>query len=248
MCIRDSFYNEVEDSYHWSREYQPGYMFRNLGNERIYYNKQTKRLLQNYRSAYVQLAFTLYMDYQKKNNKKKDRSEQELADLKEKVVLILDKMEEKIPTNTIPIQSEDLHHQVARIYGDLGEKESMKEIMETLIARDNGKPLNKVDYANTFYRELNDTELAISILEDMRLTYLQLESMVRSRGFGNNTVRKGEWARWEKAYSEIISSLIFIYRETNKLEEAEILLSDWVIRYPQDNNAAEILEKIRSGG
>ena len=242
------FYNKVEDSYHWSREYQPGYMFRNLGNERIYYNKQTKRLLQNYRSAYVQLAFTLYMDYQKKNNKKKDRSEQELADLKEKIVLILDKMEEKIPTNTIPIQSEDLHHQVARIYGDLGEKESMKEIMETLIARDNGKPLNKVDYANTFYRELNDTELAISILEDMRLTYLQLESMVRSRGFGNNTVRKGEWARWEKAYSEIISSLIFIYRETNKLEEAEILLSDWVIRYPQDNNAAEILEKIRSGG
>ena len=35
------------------------------------------------------------MDYQKKNNKKKDRSEQELADLKEKIVLILDKMEEK---------------------------------------------------------------------------------------------------------------------------------------------------------
>ena len=37
------------------------------------------------------------MDYQKKNNKKKDRSEQELANLKEKIVLILDKMEEKIP-------------------------------------------------------------------------------------------------------------------------------------------------------
>ena len=29
----------------------------------------------------------------------------------------------------------------------------MKEIMETLIARDNGKPLNKVDYANTFYKQ-----------------------------------------------------------------------------------------------
>ncbi|GIS54427.1 hypothetical protein Ct9H90mP29_14690 [bacterium] len=51
-----------------------------------------------------------------------------------------------------------------------------------------------------------------------------------------------------KAYSEIISSLIFIYRETDQLEEAEILLSDWVIRNPQDNNAADILEEIRSGG
>ena len=37
------------------KDYQPGYMFRNLGNESIYFNKQTKRLLQNYRSAYVQL-------------------------------------------------------------------------------------------------------------------------------------------------------------------------------------------------
>ena len=90
--------------------------------------------------------------------------------------------------------------------------------------------------------------MAINTLEDMRSTYLQLESMVRSRGFGNSTVRKGEWARWEKAYSEIISSLIFIYRETNKLEEAEMLLSDWVIRNPQDDNAADILEEIRSGG
>ena len=90
--------------------------------------------------------------------------------------------------------------------------------------------------------------MAINTLEDMRLTYLQLESMVRSRGFGNSTVRKGEWARWEKAYPEIMSSLIFIYRETNKLEEAEMLLSDWVIRNPQDDNAANILEEIRSGG
>ena len=242
------FYDKMGDYNDWSRDYQPGYMFRNLGNEMVYYNKQTKRLLQNYRSAYVQLAFTYYMDYQKQYKSKKNRSEEALADLKERIILIMDKMEEKIPTNTIPIQSEDLHYQVARIYGDLGEAASMKKIMETLIARDNAKPLNKVDYANTFYRELNDTELAINTLEDMRLTYLQLESMVQSRGFGNSTVRKGEWARWEKAYSEIISSLIFIYRETDQLEEAEILLSDWVIRNPQDNNAADILEEIRSGG
>ena len=138
----------------------------------------------------------------------------------------MDKMEEKIPTNTIPIQSEDLHYQVARIYGDLGEAASMKKIMETLIARDNAKPLNKVDYANTFYRELNDTELAINTLEDMRLTYLQLESMVQSRGFGNSTVRKGEWARWEKAYSEIISSYKFFSSPEPTSNFGEFSLSD----------------------
>jgi len=49
-------------------------------------------------------------------------------------------MGEKIPENTIPIISEDLHYQVARIYGDLGEAESMKQIMQTLLDREGGKP------------------------------------------------------------------------------------------------------------
>ena len=30
------------------------------------------------------------------------------------------------------------------------------------------------------------------------------------------TIKKGEWGRWQKAYPEIISSLVFIYRENNQ--------------------------------
>ena len=81
---------------------------------------QVQRLFQNYRSAFIQLAVTYYIDYT--NQLKRDISEDELDDLKERIILVLNKMEQKIPTNTIPIQSEDLHYQVARIYGDLGEK------------------------------------------------------------------------------------------------------------------------------
>ena len=172
---------ENEYSQGWSKDYQPGYMFRNLGNESIYFNKQTKRLLQNYRSAYVQLAFTYYVDYQNQL-KKKNTSEKKLADLKDKIIRTLHKMGEKIPENTIPIISEDLHYQVARIYGDLGEAESMKQIMQTLLDREGGKPLNRVDYANTFYRELNDGDRAIEILEKMRTDFLQLEAMVKVQG------------------------------------------------------------------
>ena len=131
-------------------------------------------------------------------------------------------MGEKIPENTIPIISEDLHYQVARIYGDLGETKSMKQIMQTLLDREGGKPLNRVDYANTFYRELNDGDRAIEILEKMRTDFLQMEAMVKVQGFSRKTMNRGKWNRWEKAYPEIISSLVFIYRETNKLDDAEI--------------------------
>ena len=231
----------------WSKEYQSGYMYRNLGNDKIYYNKQTKRLLQNYRSAYVQLAFTYYVDYQNEL-KKKNRSEDKLAELKDKIIRTLHKMGEKIPESTIPIISEDLHYQVARIYGDLGEIQPMRGIMQTLLDREGGKPLNRVDYANTFYRELDDAEKAIEILETMRTDFLQMESMVRVQGFNRKTMKKGKWARWEKTYPEIISSLVFIYRETNRLEDAEIILSDWVNRNPTDGNARKILDEVRSGG
>ena len=82
----------------------------------------------------------------------------------------------------------------------------------------------------------------------MRTDFLQMEAMVKVQGFSRKTMNKRKWNRWEKAYPEIISSLVFIYRETNKLDEAEIILSDWVNRNPTDDNAKKILDEVRSGG
>ena len=100
----------------------------------------------------MQLAVTYYMDYQRIDRRKKNRDENLLYSLKTKTIDVLKKMEENIPSETIPIQSEDLHYQVARIYGDLNEKNLMKEIIEDLVARKNGKPVNRVEYANTLYQ------------------------------------------------------------------------------------------------
>ena len=59
-------------------------------------------------------------------------------------------MNQNIPSETIPIQSEELHHQVAMMYGDLGEKEQMKKILENLIKSKTGKPSKRVEYANSY--------------------------------------------------------------------------------------------------
>ena len=244
----DIFYNsENLDYLNWSKDYQAGYMFRNLGNKNVFFNKQTKRLLQNYRSAYMQLAVTYYMEYQRLDRKKKNRDEDLMISLKTKTIDVLDKMEQNIPGNTIPIQSEDLHYQVARIYGDLNEKESMLEVMEKLISRKSGKPINKVEYANTFYQELNDVDRAIDILEKMRREFLEMESVLSVKGFGKSSITRGKWSQWQKAYPELVNSLVYIYRKNNKLSDAEIVLSDWVSRNPNDTNAKDILTQIRTG-
>ena len=51
----------------------------------------------------------------------------------------------------------------------------------------------------------------------------------------------------KKAYPEVVNSLVYIYRKNDRNFDAEIVLSDWVLRNPKDTNAQEILEQIRSG-
>ena len=247
--VHADFNNPADIDYlNWTRDYQPGYMFRNLGNKKVFFNNQTKRLLQNYRSAYMQLAVTYYMDYQREIRKRKNKDEEKLADLRTSIITTLNKMNQNIPSETIPIQSEELHHQVAMMYGDLGEKEQMKKILENLIKSKTGKPSKRVEYANSYYKELEDPETALGILEDMRSQFVQMEGMVKVRGFGKKSITKASWNRWQKAYPGVVSSLVYIYRKNDQLMDAELVLSDWVDRNPSDKNAQKILEEIRSGG
>ncbi len=232
-----------EESIDWSRDYQPGYMYRNLGNEKIYYNDQIIRLLQNYRSAYMQLAVTYYMDYQKEK-RKKNPDDYILADLSSKSVAVLDQMRFNIPEETIPITSEDLHYQVARLYGDLDRKESMENIIEDLIAMEGVSPSNKVEYANVYYRELDDPETAVSILSDLQNEYSKIENMVKIKGL--SSISNNSWEKWQKAFPDIVSSLVYIYKSTNQNNEAEGVLVDWISRFPNDSNAKKLLEEVRN--
>ncbi len=232
-----------EENINWSRDYQPGYMYRNLGNEKIYYNDQIIRLLQNYRSAYMQLAVTYYMDYQKEK-RKKNPDDYILADLSSKSVAVLDQMRFNIPEETIPITSEDLHYQVARLYGDLNRKESMESIIEDLIAMEGVSPSNKVEYANVYYRELDDPETAVSILSDLQNEYSKIENMVKIKGL--SSISSNSWKKWQKAFPDIVSSLVYIYKSTNQNNEAEGVLVDWISRFPNDSNAKKLLEEVRN--
>ena len=239
------FNSQNDNGYtNWSREYQPGYMFRNLGNKETYYNDQVIRLLQNYRSAYMQLAVTYYMDYQQEK-RKKTPDEYVLTDLSEKAITVLDQMRFNIPESTIPITSEDLHYQVARLYGDLDRKESMKNILDELISMKGLSPSNKVEYANVYFRELDDTETAINILSGLQNEFIQMENMVKINGFSKGSVSSNRWKRWQKAFPDIVSSLVYIYKSTDKKLEAEDVLVDWISRFPNDNNAKKLLEEVR---
>ena len=192
----------------------------------------------------MQLAVTYYMDYQKEKNKKSP-DEYILSDLSSKAVSVLDQMRFNIPELTIPITSEDLHYQVARLYGDLGRKESMENILDELILLEGLSPKDRVEYANVYFRELNDEEKSIEILTNMKNIFLKMENMIKIKGFSNNSISRNNWNTWQKIYPDVVSSLVYIYNATNQKLEAEGVLVDWISRFPNDNNAKQMLEDLR---
>ena len=192
----------------------------------------------------MQLAVTYYMDYQKEK-RENSPDESVLLDLREKAVSVLDQMRFNIPESTIPITSEDLHYQVARLYGDLDRKDSMKSILDELLAMGGLSPSNKVEYANVYFRELEDTKTAISILSDLQKEYMKMENMIKIKGFSNSSITTSSWNRWQKAFPDIISSLVYIYKSTNQYLEAETVLVDWIARFPNDSNAKNLLKEIQ---
>ena len=101
-----------------SKDYQRGYIYRNLANPNVYVDPQLGRLVQNYRTGFVRLSISHYLD--------KNFQEAENALLK---------MEEIMPSNIIPIPSKQLQYQIAQVYNGVGNLAKMKYHMKELVQR-----------------------------------------------------------------------------------------------------------------
>jgi hypothetical protein len=81
-----------------SKEPQAGYMFRNLANENVYFSEQDRRMIVNYRNAFLRLA----VYYNAVNDK-------------EKIFNVLEIMEKRIPRHIFPIMWQ-LQSDIASLY------------------------------------------------------------------------------------------------------------------------------------
>ena len=228
----------------WSKDYQPGYLFRNLGNENVYYNPQIIRLLQNYRSAYMQLAVHYFFDYQKLN-RKEDADPEEVEMLRLRVKETLDQMEKNLPERTIAIESKDLYFQIGQIYSEIGEKVRLRHILDNLESRRNLSVQDRIRYGQTYIQDLEDYEKAKRIFKDLYDSYLEIENAVKSSGLKRTGINQKTWNEWQKNYGDIVSTLVLTYQEMNMKSEAELVLMSWLERNPGDINAKKMLEDVQ---
>ena len=68
--------------------------------------------------------------------------------------------------------------------------------------------------------------------------------MVKIKGL--SSISSNSWRKWQKAFPDIVSSLVYIYKSTNQNNEAEGVLVDWISRFPNDSNAKKLLEEVRN--
>ena len=224
----------------WFKSPHEKYLFRNLGSEDVYYNNQVIRLLQNYRSAYMQLAVHHYMEYQKleavKNNDAAEAS-------REKVEDVLAKMSENLPENTIRMDNRDLHYQVGRLYHGVGNKEQFKNVLDELVERRDNTVRHRVEYAQS-YMELDEYEISLGILNELHKTYLALESKIISGGRERKNLNTKVWNQYRKNFPDIVRHLVITYRKLERDNEAKELLTSWLERNPEDKEAKKLLNEL----
>ena len=228
----------------WSKDYQPGYLFRNLGNENVHYSPQIIRLLQNYRSAYMQLAVHYFFDYQRLN-RREDANPDEVEILRLRVKETLDQMEKNLPERTIAIESKDLYFQIGQIYSEIGEKVRLRHILDNLESRRNLSVQDRIRYGQTYIQDLEDYENAKRIFKDLYDSYLEIENAVKSSGLKRTGINQKTWNEWQKNYGDIVSTLVLTYQEMNMKSEAELVLTSWLERNPGDINAKKMLEDVQ---
>lgn len=160
----------IPDGY--SKSYQPGFKFRGIDDPSVFLNDNEVRMMQNYRNSFIKLA--LYYLYDKGEN--------------EKVISTLDKMEERLPRKTLPMDHRILFD-VANIYYEAGSFERYSEIAsEVQVITERKLAENPTDFQSSYnpYRLLLDiyerTGQPLKALElvDQIETYLPGDPSIKS--------------------------------------------------------------------
>jgi|TARA_Y100000310_G_scaffold330085_2_gene401110 hypothetical protein len=219
----------------WSKEYQPGYLFRNLGRDDVYYFPTTNiRLLQNLRSAYMQLAAFHYMAFKDNEN-----SDQEKAGYhRSRALAVMAKMQDNIPEKTIRYDSKDLYYQVGRLFGELGDKDELRRIVDNLMTREDIDIRDRLDFGQVYISQLNSFEIGRTIFEELYADFKAVEN-------GDRRITQREMEEWRKNFTQIVSSLVYTYKQLDMKPEAEVILADWLDKNPNDPVAQKLLEDLK---
>ena len=132
------------------------YRYTNLNNPDIYFNNNIVRLVQNYRSGFLQLSLEKLYSSNRDNNK---------------VLEILQNMDAYFPPDIIPIHDYQLDIQIGRIYSEAGDKENLKKRLSNIKNKPDLDLQTNFYIAQIYVNDLKDFDNGIAIYSDMKKKY-----------------------------------------------------------------------------
>ncbi|MCH7521229.1 MAG: DUF2723 domain-containing protein, partial [Candidatus Marinimicrobia bacterium] len=126
------------------------YQYRNLDDPSIYYNSNIRRLLQNLRASFLQLALDSVM----KNDHERGR-------------MYLDALAAAIPESVISVDNKELYLQIGQMYAEVGVDSQLRERLEDLPQRFPLTARDSLSMGSLYSQQLDDWETADGILKDL---------------------------------------------------------------------------------
>jgi len=233
--------------------------YRNLGNSKIHYNNNIHKLLQNYRSAYLQLAYyysgshrmgeVAPIPYESLTEKIAHFNELSPG---QKVEVILDKMESVVPEDVIPISNTELTIQLGLMYHNVGRDEELQKRLDRLVERNDLSFMDGLRIGSVYLQYLRDQDKAEAQFQavldqhpgsDTNLkigtVYYQYGSPSKAEWYFNNALAV------DPQNGQAVGGLLRVYDETQNWEKAVQILENWTMSHPQDASAQRELTKYR---
>ena len=154
------------------------YQYRNLGDPDVYFNNNIQKLLQNYRSTFMQLAFHYYQNNQE-----------------DKMVEVLDEMSTAVSEKTIPFTNQDIFLEIGRLYAQAGRPDVLRQRLDEVLSNPRMGIDRRMRFASLYITVLNDFETADSIF-----THIYQVNPENGQVIGTLLRIYEEQKRWSEAY------------------------------------------------
>jgi hypothetical protein len=151
---------QLTENSEYNKDYEPGFKFRGLNRSDIFFDNNHRRMVQNYRNAFIRLTIN-YL-----NNNEND-----------KAITVLDMMNEKLPYKNLGIDN-GLLYEIANLYLQANQKEKYKvlalDVEANALASLKRNPADVESYYNPYrllletYENLEEYHKAIGIWEKLR--------------------------------------------------------------------------------
>jgi len=155
-ALREEMLNENNS---FSKEFKRGFKYRGLNSTSVFYDDTQVRMIQNYRNAFLKMAF-FYINNNQPGN----------------TVAMLDSMNQKIPRSVVPIDYE-IYAEIGNLYFNAGAKEKFKEITSEVEYEANkaleNDPNDITAYRvlMTIYENQNDNKKLLGLWQNIEKLY-----------------------------------------------------------------------------